>query len=180
MRVKIVTRATREIGGYRKRFVIGASLSALVLCLAGCGSPAGKMNSSFKSYTLNYDTPLDASLQSKLETLDARLRGKYGMTTEQTAVGALDLRKLRLAMIHPDRIEYAASVAKIGILLAWFELHPREARNRDPQTRRELGLMIKSSSNEMAAKFSNELGLKRIQHVLDSYGFYDREHGGGI
>ena len=27
-------------------------------------------------------------------------------------------------MIHPDRIEYAASVAKVGILLAYFQLHP--------------------------------------------------------
>ena len=31
------------------------------------------------------------------------------------------LRTLRLALIHPDRIDYAASVPKIGILLAYFE-----------------------------------------------------------
>jgi len=27
-------------------------------------------------------------------------------------------------MIHPDRIDYAASVPKIGILLAYFQRHP--------------------------------------------------------
>ena len=76
---------------------------------------------------MNYNTPTDRQLQRRIERLDARLRQKYGMTTEQTAVGVLDLNRLRLAMIHPDRIEYAASVAKIGILLAYFQLHPDAA-----------------------------------------------------
>ena len=102
------------------------------------------------------------------------------MTTEQAAAGVLDLQGLRLAMIHPDREDYAASVAKIGILLAYFQLHPEAATNLVPQTRHELGLMAKNSSNEMAAKFSRELGLRQIQQVLNSYHFYDTNHGGGI
>src|SRR5206468_6823768 len=81
-------------------------------------------NSLFAAYTLDFTTPLDPALQEKLETLDARLREHYGMATNQTAVGVLDLKRLRLAMLHPDRIEYAASVPKLGILLAWFQLHP--------------------------------------------------------
>ena len=32
-----------------------------------------------------------------IERIDTRLRGRFGMTTAQTAVGALDLRHLRLA-----------------------------------------------------------------------------------
>src|SRR5262249_42341646 len=102
------------------------------------------------------------------------------MTTEQTAVGVLDLEHLRLAMIHPDRIEYAASVPKIGILLAYFQRHPEAATNLDAATRRELGLMIKVSDNQMATKYSRELGLEQIQEVLDSYGFYNAERGGGL
>ena len=102
------------------------------------------------------------------------------MTTEQTAVGVLDLKSLRLAMVHPDREEYAASVPKIGILLAYFQLHPGAATNLSAQTRHELGLMAKASNNEMAAKFSRELGLKQIQAVLNSYHFYDTNHSGGI
>jgi len=74
------------------------------------------------------------------------------MTTEQTAVGVLDLKGLRLAMVHPDRIDYAASVAKVGILLAYFQLHPEAATHLDPQTRHELGLMAKASSNALAAR----------------------------
>jgi beta-lactamase class A len=131
-------------------------------------------------YTLDYDTPVDAALLARVEAIDSSLRKRYGMTGEQTAVGVLDLRRPRLAMIHPDRIEYAASVAKIGILLAYFQLHPEAATKLDPVTRHELGLMAKPSSNEMAAKFSREMGLREIQAVLDSYGFYDRTRGGGI
>lgn len=135
---------------------------------------------SFAHYTLDYTTPTDPALQAKLEALDAALRAKYGMTTNQTAAGILDLKQLRLAMVHPDRGEYAASVAKVGILLAYFQLHPQAATNLDEQTRHELGLMAKISSNEMAAKFSQEMGLKRIQEVLNSDHFYDAQHGGGI
>jgi beta-lactamase class A len=131
-------------------------------------------------FTLDYNTPTNPALQSKLEAIGEGLRKKYEMAPAQAAVGLLDLKRQRLAMIHPDRGEYAASVAKIGILLAYFELHPAAATNLDANTRHELGLMIKASSNEMAAKFSHELGLKEIQGVLDSHQFYDARHGGGI
>lgn len=129
---------------------------------------------------LDYDTPVDRRLQKHIESIDARLRAKYGMTTENTAVGVLDLNRPRLAMIHPDRIEYAASVAKVGILLAYFQLHPDAAAQMDAETQHELGLMIKASSNEMAAKYSRAMGLREIQQVLNAQGFYDAAHGGGI
>jgi beta-lactamase class A len=41
-------------------------------------------------------------------------------------------------------------------------------------------LMIKASSNELAAKYSRQLGLKQIQQVLASHHFYDAQRGGGI
>jgi len=90
-------------------------------------------SNSFKNYSLNYDTPVEADLQEKVEAIDTRLRGQYGMTTNDTAVGLLDLQSLRLAMLHPDRMEYAASVAKIGILLTYFQTHPDSATNLDPE-----------------------------------------------
>jgi beta-lactamase class A len=153
---------------------------ATVLSLTGCITSSTKMNPKFDHYVLSYDSPLDAKLQGDLETIDASLRAKYGMTTAQTAVGVLDLNTLRLAMIHPDREEYAASVAKVGILLAYFQLHPAAATNLDATTRHELGLMAKASDNEMASKFSHEMGLKPIQAVVNADGFYDVSHGGGI
>ena len=151
-----------------------------LLWLSACSSVEPNAMQDFRSYTLDYDTAVDARLQARLEKIDSGLRAKFGMTPEQTAVGVLDLNTLRLAMLHPDRIEYGASVPKIGILLPWFQLHPQAATNLEAQTRHDLGLMIKVSDNGMATKFSREMGLQEIQRVLDSYGFYDAKHGGGI
>ena len=158
--------------------VIGIWL--VVLGLSGGATASAQTNRDFVNYTLSFETQVNPALQAKLEHIDASLRARYGMTTAQTAVGVLDLNTLRLAMIHPDREEYAASIPKIGILLAYFQIHPEAATNLDGETRHELGLMAKASSNEMAAKFSRELGLKPIQAVLDTYHFYDPNHGGGI
>jgi len=134
----------------------------------------------FQSYSLGYDSALDSSLQRKLETIDARLRGEYGIATNETAVGLLDLQRVRLAMLNPDRMEYAASVAKIGILLAYFQAHPDAATNISQEVEHALGEMVKISSNEMAARFSRDLGLAQIQETLNRYQFYDTNHGGGI
>ena len=130
-------------------------------------------------FVLNFETQTDKALQSRLEKIDSDLRAKFEMTPEQSAVGLLDLRTQRLALINPDRIEYAASVAKIGILLAYFQDHP-DPKLLDASTRRELGQMIKASSNEMASKYSQQLGLAHIQDVIDSYELYDPFKGGGL
>jgi beta-lactamase class A len=148
-----------------------------MLSFAGCTTAP---KTSLTNYQLGFDTPVDSALQARLESLDAGLRASYEMTTEQTAVGLLDLNTLRPAMIHPDRGEYAASVPKIGILLAYFALHPAAVTNLSAETRRELGLMVKVSDNELAAKFSRELGLREIQQVLNAHRLYDPNHGGGL
>lgn len=138
------------------------------------------MKESFPNFELDYDTPVDSMLQSQLESVDARLRDAYRMSPSQTAVGLFDARTARLAMLRPDTEHYGASVPKIGILLAFFQLRSAETAAMDPTTQHELSLMIKASSNEMAAKFSRLLGLKQIQQVLDSYHLYDAQRGGGI
>ena len=157
-----------------------SALWTLGFILVACSALSSETDHTLKDFVLNYDTPVDPTLQTKLESIDAGLRAKYEMTTNQTAAGVLDLNTLRLAMIRPDHEEYAASVAKIGILLAYFELRPSTATNLDPQVRHELGMMAKASNNEMAAKYSRELGLKQIQAVLNAQHFYDTNHGGGI
>lgn len=151
-----------------------------VVCLGLTGVSAQTPAPGFASYVLDYTTPTDAGLQKAVESIDARLRAGLDMKPEDTAVGVLDLRTLRLALVHPDQSFYAASVPKVGILLAYFQSHPEAATHLAPPTRETLGLMIKRSDNGAATSFSKELGLKNIQAVLDSYGFYDAHHGGGI
>jgi beta-lactamase class A len=140
---------------------------ALALMLSACTT----------SKLVNRSTRPYAPMQRQLVEIDARLRAKHGMTTEQAAAGVLDLRTGRVAMIHPDRIEYAASVPKIGILLAYFHIHPE---GPDAETAHELGLMVKASSNEMATKHSRAIGLENVQKILGGYGFYDPLRGGGL
>lgn len=157
-----------------------AWLGLMLLGVAGCTTVTSPMKKDFTNYTLDYTTPVDVAWQARLEEIDKRLRAKYGMAAEQTSVGLLDLNTLRFAAVRPDRQDYAASVPKIGILLGYFQLHPQAAPNLDTQTRHELGDMIKQSSNEMAAKYSRQVGLKPIQTVIDSYHLYDAKHGGGL
>ncbi len=177
-----ITRWAREGRRAWVGMLASALLAGLALGGAGCVNPSKPptMTRGFTDYTLDYATPTDASLQSAVEALDVQLRARHGMSAEQTSVGVLDLRTGRLALVRPDRGDYAASVPKIGILLAYFQTHPEAATQLDATKRHELGLMIKVSNNEIAAKYSQELGLKNIQAVLDSYHFYDAAHGGGL
>lgn len=149
------------------------------LLVVGCASPA-RQEREPGLFTLDYSTPTDPLVQQPLAEAEARLREKYGMTREQVAVGVLDLRRGRLAMLEPDRLFYGASVPKVAILLTYFEQHPEHAEELPPEIRRELGLMIKRSSNELAAKYSQQLGLAAIRKTLDKYGLYDASRGGGI
>jgi beta-lactamase class A len=140
----------------------------------------GAMKEDFPKFELSYDTAVDSILQKQLESLDANLRERLGMSADRTAVGVFDAQTSRLAMLRPDSEFYGASVSKIAILLAYFALRPGETATLDATTQHELGLMIKASSNELAAKYSRLLGLTEIQQLLYSCQLYDTQHGGGL
>ena len=117
-----------------------------------------------------------------VEAIDRTLGDKLGIPQKDRALGVLDLTGLRLAMVRPDAMFYAASVSKICILLAYFETHLEAAEALSPEARRQLGMMIKASDNAMAAKYGRLVGMERVQKIIQSrrYRFYDREHGGGL
>ncbi|HEY1108035.1 MAG TPA: hypothetical protein VGE76_05370, partial [Opitutaceae bacterium] len=129
------------------------------------------MSPEAQRYTLGYDSPTDPALQSAVVALDARLREKHDMGTDATSVGVLDLRTLRLALLRPDAVDYAASVPKIAILYAWLKMRPEAPL--DAETRHEFGLVIRKSDNALATKYSKLLGLTAIQDALNAEGFYD-------
>lgn len=160
-------------------FMLSAICSALLLLMPACQtiSPNREALNERPPGTLPSVTP---DLQAKVAAADKLLRDQHGMETGTTAVGVLDLETGRLAMVNPDGLFYGASVPKILILLTYFECHPEAATNLPPDVRRELELMIKHSSNELAAKYSQLLGLDRIGSVIEKYGFYDASQGGGL
>lgn len=135
-----------------------------------------------QSYRLEHDTPVDTPFQQAIEKIDTQITEELDIDPELRAFGVLDLTDLRLAMIRPDDMFYGASVPKICIALAYFAEHPDAALSIDPQVERELMLMIKRSDNELAAKYSQLVGLDNIQSLLQSkkYRFYDADHGGGF
>ena len=159
------------------RFVL---VGVFALAIPSPSFAADPSTQPYAKFILDFISRTDPALQAEVEKLDQSLRDKFGMTRDQTSVGVLDLRRERLAFVNPDRGDYGASVPKIGILLAYFELTPRAATELDPTVKNELGQMIKVSSNEMAAKYSRELGLKAIQAAIDRYKLYDAQRGGGI
>jgi len=67
---------------------------------SGCTTAKPERERMFENYSLNFDTPVDAALQTSWNPLTRNLRGQFGMTAEQTAAGLLDLQTSRLAMIH--------------------------------------------------------------------------------
>ncbi|MBN2445474.1 MAG: DUF1460 domain-containing protein, partial [Phycisphaerae bacterium] len=166
----------------------GALLAALQASpLVGPGTPpsfmydwAGAMHR--QAYRIEYDTPVDAELQATLEKIDKAIGGELGIPEDERAFGVLDLSDLRLALVRPDSMFYAASVPKICIALAYFETYPEAIDNLDPEVERELKLMIKHSDNELAPKYCGLIGIDKILEIIQSkkYGFYDQEHGGGL
>ena len=126
------------------------------------------------------EAAIDPELQRQFESIDTLLRTRHGLRPEQAAAGVLDFKRSRSAMVRGGELYYAASVPKIGILLAYFHLNPGAAADLPSEIRRDLGLMIKASSNEAASRFSRSLGLTNIQQVLSSHGFYDVCQGGGL
>ncbi len=160
---------------------LGLALSGLRTEAMGAAPGLSPLSPAVSGLRLDPATavPTDRGLQRELEAIDRRLRATAGIPEEQTSAGVLDLRTGRLAWVRPDRMDYAASLPKIGILLAWFDAN-RDAATWDEETRRELGQMIKRSDNAIAAKFSRAMGLPAIQAVLDREGFYDATQGGGL
>jgi beta-lactamase class A len=162
-------------------FVRALVVVAVFLAMALPAFAGDPTTQPYAKYVLDFISRTDPALQSSVEKIDTELRDKFGMTREQTAVGVLDLTgNEHLALLNPDRMDYGASVPKIGILLAYFDLTPRAATQLDPTVRKELGQMIKNSNNEMASKYSHLLGLKAVQGVIEKYKLWDPNHGGGI
>jgi hypothetical protein len=135
-----------------------------------------------QGFRLGYETPTDPALQPALERLDREIGGRLGIADADRAFGVLDLSLLRFAAVRPDDEFYGASVPKIVIVLAYFAKHPEAADQLDSQTAHELGMVLKRSDNELAAKYSQLVGLPFIQDLLTSerYAFYDAEQGGGL
>lgn len=129
---------------------------------------------------------VDSALQTRLET---RLRRNPLwadlIDRRRLAVGVVDLTRPDSALFARvnGRVEmYAASLPKIGILLAAFQTIEDGTLEMSPRLAKDMSDMIRKSNNRAATRVYNQVGFEKIRSVLTEprYGLFDPEKGGGI
>jgi len=129
----------------------------------------------------------DSKLQARLESeINLRPKWKQLVAQKKMSVSLVDMRNISnpsYAAINGEHTLYAASLPKIGILLAAFQKTHDGDIIDTPQLRDDLTQMIRVSSNVSATKVIDALGgLDAVNTVLKNprYQLYDETNGGGL
>ena len=127
----------------------------------------------------------DAVLQAKLDQTLANLDLAGSVRDHKLAVALVDITDpevLRVAEVNGDEMMYAASLPKIGILLAAFADIQQGRLKLDTKLKNSLINMIRFSSNAEATRVLNLIGKRRVNQILQSapYRLYDPSVNGGI
>lgn len=131
-----------------------------------------------------YDS-VDPDLQARLEErLNQNPDWAKLVASRKMAIGLVDLSQAtpRFARVNGNKMMYAASLPKIAILLAIYASFEDGSLQETEAMHKELGDMIRVSSNSAASHLIEQVGMKKIQAVLKDpqYGFYDEKRGGGL
>lgn len=129
---------------------------------------------------------VDTSLQAALEReLAKRPAWAALIKRKKLAVGLVDMARpdsALFARVNGRTMMYAASLPKIGIMLAVAQAFEDGDLEETPETIEDMHSMIRVSSNRAAARLYNLVGFERIRAVLTdpAYKLFDRERGGGL
>ncbi len=128
---------------------------------------------------------VDSGLQAQLETLIEKQGLDNAVQRGQLAIALVDItevRKPRMAAVNGDKMEYAASLPKIAILLAAFVQIEQGKLELDDALEADLIAMTRKSSNPAATRVLDLVGREELLRVLESprYLLYDRRYGGGL
>lgn len=153
---------------------------ACLLC-AVLLAPVAVAESPYPSLWQARDPHLQAMLQHRIDELGLR-RAVRGKRLAVALVDLADVRTPAVAEVNGDQMMYAASLPKIGILLAAMHEIERGKLPYSRAVRRSLNAMIRVSSNEEATRMMNLVGKRRVNAILASqrYRLYDRSANGGI
>jgi beta-lactamase class A len=151
-----------------------AALCALALFARAAGAQAPDLRGA-------RDAQLQQGLESALHAL--RLDGAAG--AGRLSVALVDLSEPaapRLAMVNGERMMYAASMPKVGILLGAMAEAEAGRFPLDAEHRAALTRMIRYSSNDDATRVLHWVGGERLLQILqsDRFRFYDAAAGGGL
>jgi beta-lactamase class A len=125
-------------------------------------------------------------MQEKL-IVELNKHGKWKRLINQKrmAVGLVDMRdpkNVKYARVNGNVMMYAASLPKIGILLAAEDALEKGELEDSDQIQSDLRLMISKSDNAASTRMIDLLGYDKIEQVLTDplYDLYDEDYGGGI
>ena len=127
----------------------------------------------------------DPEFQQLVEAEIEKLGLDDEVRRKQLSLAVVDLtddEHPRFAAINGDLMIYAASLPKIAVLLAAFELIAQHKMDYDSETEALLKNMIRRSSNSATTEMMHRVGKETIARVLLSprYRLYDPAHNGGL
>lgn len=104
---------------------------------------------------------------------------------KKMAIGVVDLSDpydVRYARLNGNVMMYAASLPKIGILLAVEDAIEKGELEDTPEIRYKMRQMISKSSNTASTELMDLVGFEKIESVLTDpeYELYDEDYGGGL
>ncbi len=128
---------------------------------------------------------VDPELQAALEKrLKANPEWARLIARKKMAIGLVDMSggTPRFARVNGNQMMYAASLPKIAILLSAYVSFEDGSLPETAEYHKDLGDMIRVSSNSAATRLIDAIGMKKIQTVLQDpqFGFYDEKRGGGL
>jgi beta-lactamase class A len=159
---------------------VSRPLVAILIALVGSVAPAAGRECGDAPHPLEHRNPL---LQQRLAGAMGRAGMSAALRDRSLAVALVDLSRpgeIYYAGLNDDHMMYAASLPKIGILLALTEALDRGEVAWDDSFRWRITKMITISSNADANWAAKLVGLRGIARVLRDprYCLYDMEHGG--
>ncbi len=127
----------------------------------------------------------DRALQAQLQrVVKSHPRWQKLARQGRLALGVVDLsgEQPRYAQVNGEVMMYAASLPKIAVLLAAYAAIENGELDESEALQRDLGAMIRVSSNGAATRVIDRLGISKIAETLSDprYGFYDANSGGGL
>ncbi|MDX1555480.1 MAG: serine hydrolase [Xanthomonadales bacterium] len=128
---------------------------------------------------------VDPELQAELEArLNQDPEWARLIARKKMAIGLVDLsgETPRFARVNGNQMMYAASLPKIAILLGAYVSFEDGSLQETEEIHKDLADMIRVSSNSAASRLIDQVGMKKIQAVLQDpqFGFYDESRGGGL
>lgn len=146
------------------------------------GLPISVEDTMFLKLSENFD----ASFQKKLEAVISKNEKWSRLISEKKmAIGLVDLsspRDVKFARINGNHMMYAASLPKIGVLLAMEDALEKGEIIENDEIKSDLRLMMSRSNNQATTRLMDMLGFEKIASVLQDphYSLYDEDLGGGI